>query len=239
VSDLDRRRVVEVLDGRTGRIVERYLDGLDLAEREAIQVVAMDPYEPYRTAVRRALPRARIVVDPFHMVRGANTALDAVRRERQRAAKEGTRRTGARDGRRRRWPKHLFGARHRLLRGRERLREPERASLCELFAHDPVLGQAWGLKEAFRAVYRASDRSDAERRLDAFLAEAGRSELSQFTAFARGVELWREEILADFEEPTTNGFAEGVINKIKVIKRRAYGLPSFDSFRQRVILACG
>jgi transposase len=46
-------------------------------------------------------------------------------------------------------------------------------------------------------------------------------------------------LLAFFEEPTTNGYAEGVINKVKVIKRRAYGLPTFQGFRQRVLIACG
>jgi transposase len=51
--------------------------------------------------------------------------------------------------------------------------------------------------------------------------------------------LWREELLAFFEEPTTNGYAEGVINKLKVIKRRAYGLSSFKGFRERVLIACG
>jgi transposase len=45
--------------------------------------------------------------------------------------------------------------------------------------------------------------------------------------------------LADLDDPTTNGYAEGVINKVKVIKRRAYGLPSFDGLRERVLLACG
>jgi transposase len=45
--------------------------------------------------------------------------------------------------------------------------------------------------------------------------------------------------LAYFDEPTTNGYAEGVINKVKVIKRRAYGLPSLASFRRRVLVACG
>jgi transposase len=36
------------------------------------------------------------------------------------------------------------------------------------------------------------------------------------------------------------GYAEGVINKVKVIKRRAYGLPTFDGFRERVLIAsCG
>jgi transposase len=56
---------------------------------------------------------------------------------------------------------------------------------------------------------------------------------------AVGVRQSRQELLANFEEPTTNGYAEGVINKVKVIKRRAYGLPSFASFRPRVLVACG
>jgi transposase len=50
--------------------------------------------------------------------------------------------------------------------------------------------------------------------------------------------LRRAELLAYFDEPTTNSYAEGVINKVTVIKRRAYGLPSFKGFRERVLLAC-
>ena len=49
----------------------------------------------------------------------------------------------------------------------------------------------------------------------------------------------REELLAYFDQPTTNGYAEGVINKAKVIKRRAYGLPTFHGFGKRVVIACG
>ena len=84
VSDLDRRGVVEVLDGRSRRRVERYLRSLPEGNRRAIEVVSIDPYEAYRQAIRNELPGARIVVDHFHLVRGANTALDSVRRERQR-----------------------------------------------------------------------------------------------------------------------------------------------------------
>jgi transposase len=84
VSDLDRGRVVEVLDGRSRRRVERYLRSLPERRRKAIEVVSIDPYEAYRQAIHNELPWARIVVDHFHLVRGANTALDSVRRERQR-----------------------------------------------------------------------------------------------------------------------------------------------------------
>lgn len=103
---------------------------------------------------------------------------------------------------------------------------------------EPLIAEAWGLKEAFRSVYKAPDRQEAERRLDHFLGAVDRAQLPAFTAFADGVRLWREELLAYFDEPTTNGYAEGVINNVKVIKRRAYGVPTFEGFRARVLLAC-
>jgi transposase len=101
-----------------------------------------------------------------------------------------------------------------------------------------LIAEAWGLKEAFRLMYRAPDRDQAERRLDQFLGAVDRAQLPAFTASADGIRLWRGELLAYFDEPTTNGYAEGVINKVNVIKRRAYGVPTFDGFRERVLLAC-
>jgi transposase len=238
VSDLDRRCVIEVLDGRDRRTVERWLAALPGEVRRGIEVVSIDPYDAYRYAIRAALPHARIVCDHFHLVRGANTALDAVRRERQREAKarrpKGVRRSGQHAG----WRPELYRARHRLLKARERLTERERRRLAELFERDPIIAEAWGLKERFRDVYRATDRIEAERRLELFLAAVDRAGLPAFDAFAKGIGLWRDELLAYFDEPTTNGYAEGVINKVKVIKRRAYGIPTFTAFRQRVLLAC-
>jgi transposase len=239
ISDLDRRRVVEVLDGRSRKVVARYLQGLPDQARTAIEVVSIDPYDAYRQAIRTELPGARIVCDRFHLVRGANTALDAVRRERQRQAGRRRPKGARRSGHLASWRPELYRARHRLLKARERLSEGERLRLCELFATDPVIGAAWGLKERFRAIYRAPDRQEAERRLDQFLDAVEREMLPAFSSFAVGVRQWREKLLAYFDEPTTNGYAEGVINKVKVIKRRAYGLPSFASFRHRVLVACG
>jgi transposase len=239
VTDLDRRRVVEVLDGRSRRRLERYLRSLPEPDREAIEVVSIDPYEAYRQAIRNELPGARIVVDHFHLVRGANTALDSVRRERQREhgrrRPKGTRRSGQSAT----WRQDLYRVRHRLLKARERLSERERRRLIALFEREPLIAEAWALKEAFRAIYKAPDRREAERQLELFLAAVERAQLPAFTAFAEGVRLWRAELLAYFDEPTTNGYAEGVINKVKVIKRRAYGIPSFDGFRERVLIACG
>jgi transposase len=95
------------------------------------------------------------------------------------------------------------------------------------------------LKEAFRAIYRSNSRTEAEEQLERFLAAVDRAAIPSFTALAEGIRLWREELLAYFDQPITNGYAEGVTNKIKVIKRRAYRLPTFNGFRQRVLVACG
>ncbi len=87
--------------------VERYLRSLPVEELAAIEVVSIDPYEAYRLAVQRALPQARIVCDPFHLVRGANTALDTVRRERQRLTGN-ERSKGARRAGRSIWTRELY-----------------------------------------------------------------------------------------------------------------------------------
>jgi transposase len=239
VSDLDRRRVIEVLDGARRKVIERWLAALPDHVRAGIEVVAIDPSNPYRQAIQTALPDARIICDRFHLIRGANTALDSVRRERQRQARAAARRRTRQSRPPDRWRPELYHARHRLLKARERLTSQDERRLAELFASDPMIAQAWALKEAFRSIYQATSRQHAEQRLDEFLAAVDRADLPPFHAFARTVRQWRTELLGYFDEPTTNGYAEGVINKVKVIKRRAYGLPTFTSFRKRILLACG
>jgi len=239
VCDPDRRRVVEVLEGRSRRVVEGYLRSLAPERRAAIEVVSIDPYDAYRQAVRAVLPGATVVCDPFHLVRGANEALDTVRRERQRGARSRWRTTTRKRASAQGWRQDLFYARHRLLRGSERLSFRDRQALCELFEREPLVAEAWGLKEAFRAIYRSSTRAEAEDRLERFLAAVERAAIPSFAAFAQGVRRWRAELLAYFDAPVTNGYAEGVINKVKVIKRRAYGLPTFAGFRRRILVACG
>jgi transposase len=75
VSDLDRLRVIEVLDGRSRRTVERYLRSFPEYQRKAIAVVSIGPFEAYRQAIRAALPEARIVADRFHLVRAPTRRL--------------------------------------------------------------------------------------------------------------------------------------------------------------------
>jgi transposase len=128
------------------------------------------------------------------------------------------------------WRRDLYRARHRLLKASEMLTERERRRLCALFEREPVIDEAWAPKEAFPSIIRAEDRHEAERRLDHFVAAVERAPLPTFTAFGEGIRVWPAELLAYFDEPTTNSYAKGVITNVKGTKRRAYGLPRLDDF---------
>jgi lysozyme len=213
--------------------------GLPAAIRAGIEVVSIDPYDAYRPGdpCRAAARKYRVRSLP-------------ARARRQRRAGCGAPRTPA--------PSKGSASQARAALAstpRGATSSTARATSCsrpanacasvsagrgsELFERDPILAEARGLKETFRDVYRANHRVEAERRVEGFLAAVDRAGLPAFDAFAKGIRLWRRELLAYIDEQTTNGYAEGVINKVKVIKRRAYGIPTFTAFRQRVLRACG
>ena len=84
---------------------------------------------------------------------------------------------------------------------------------------------------------RGSRSATATLRLHQWYEDAEESGLVVFAELVRTLRAWETEILNHFESRLTNGYAESITNK--VIKRRAYGCPNFDSFRRRVLLACG
>jgi transposase len=175
---------------------------------------ALHPFRPKRLLARSALRRPPGRGSTRFGASANATTGGAGRRARGARARA---LAGARD---------LYRVRQRLPGARERLTERERRRLCALFEREPLIAEAWALKQAFRSIYHAPDRHQAERRLDRFLAAVERAQLAAFTALADGVRLWRAEPLAYLDEPTTNRYAEGVINKIKPIKRRAHGRPA-------------
>ena len=222
ICNLVKREVMEVVEGRGKQRVEEYLDSL--SDPGMVKGVAMDMHEAFRQAVRMCLPRARIVVDKFHLVRHINGALDRVRSRLQ---------GGNRRGRR----QDLFKSRYTLLKGAERLTDWERTRLNQLFNHYPELERAWLLKERFRTWYKGRDRGPAEVELDALQRVISDTYLPEFTALLHTLANWREEILNYFDYPISNGFVEGKNNRIKTIKRMAYGYRNMDNFRLRILAA--
>jgi transposase len=131
----------------------------------------------------------------------------------------------------------LFRARYLLLRARERLTRTERTRLMTLLRCYPQLHRAWLLKEWFRAWYQGGSRATAEAALTRWEASVRNQGPAPFRALFPMLRLWREEILNYFDNPYTNGFLEGKNNRIKVIKRNAYGYRNSQNFRLRIMLS--
>lgn len=98
---------------------------------------------------------------------------------------------------------------------------------------------AWSLAWDMKRIYAAPDRATATLRLHQFDEDAEESGLVVFAELVRTLRTWETELLNHFDTRLTNGYAEGITNRVKVIKRRAYGCPNFRSFRRRVLLPCG
>jgi transposase len=103
----------------------------------------------------------------------------------------------------------------------------------------PEIAAAWHVKETFAAIYETSDRAEAERRLDAWAEMVHRLGLEEFTNAWRTLQWWRDPILNYFDDRITNAFAEGMTNKIKVMKRRSYGFRNERRYVAKVLATRG
>jgi transposase len=238
-SDPEQGITFDLAAGRAmGSALEGFLRMGDEA-RAGIETVVMDCHWPYRHAVEQLLPHARIVADKFHVIRVVDAAAHRVRIRTAR-----TRRPRGRDGGRSRqhnprFNKLLWANRWTFMKRAHKLTDRDRVALVAMFDLGPEIAIAWILKEDFAAIYDAPDRAEGERRLDAWIEDVDASGLQELKDAWRTLQWWRDQILNHLDDPITNGFAEGITNKIKVMKRRSYGFRNDRRYRQKVLLACG
>ncbi len=209
--DLESKDSVAFISGERQVDVQKMLERH--ASREAVRAVSIDLSEPLRQAVEMVLPDALVVADKFHVVALAGRALHEVHGEKRRR-----------------------GSVARLLqRGSERLTPTERERVVEALTNDPELARAWGLKEGLRAVYRKRRYEDAQAALGRWVTEAQASGLRPFQRAGTTIEKWKKEMLNYWCYPITNALVEGKHNRIKTLKRRAYGYRNDRSFLLRVL----
>lgn len=239
-SDPERGALLDLIEGRGKGAVFAGLVAMSDQVRAGIETVVMDCHWPFRHAIEEALPRARIVVDKFHIIRAVDAAAQRVRR------RLGKRRYSQRIGHaggiaRQHHPANnptIFRARWLFMKRADKLSETEREWLWEVFeASVDELRLAWVLKELFASIYEAPDRLEAERRLNEWIDAITRAGIPEFLNTWRTLQWWREQILNYFDDRVTNAFAEGVTNSIKVLKRRSYGFRNPVRYRQKVLLS--
>lgn len=231
VLDHDSGHVVWVSEGaREKTSLDGFLDALGPRRQGAIEAVSIDMAPGYYEALRKRLPGARLCIDPFHVVKLANRALERQRRLQWRL--HSGRKLTARD----RW---LSGVRWMLLTGAERHSERQQQLLTELESANYDLYRAFLLKEQLRALYQLPDQQQAPALLDAWLEAASGSGLVHFERLAATLTRFRTGILAAIELGLSNGRLEGLNSRVRLISHRSYGFHSATALIALVYLCCG
>ena len=214
------RYMTVVIDYLTGRVVwmskdrkketlDAFFAGMSDEQKQQLEAIAMDMWQPYIASVQEAVRHVKIVFDLFHVVAGFNKVIDKVRiSEKAKAAEE---------------HKDVFlGAKYLLLKRNVR-KKKHRQHLKHLLELNEMLSKVMVLRDALPRIWRYRHPWYAARALDDWCGLARAVGHPAVTAFAGMLERHRQGIMNHCKYPIHTSKLEGVNNKIKVIKRDAYG----------------
>jgi transposase len=215
------KRVLWVGRGRSRESIRPFFELLGEEGRKRLVAVAMDMNGAYAEEVRAQCPNAEIVYDLFHVVaKYGREVIDRVRVD------EANRLRHDKKAR-----KVVKGARWLLLRNRENIRkESDRIRLDELLRANRKLMTVYVLKDDLKHLWQQTDENTALGFWQQWYARAIRSRIEPLKKFARNLKRYLRGILAHCWWPLHTSLLEGINNKIKVIKRMAYGFRDDDYF---------
>ena len=220
---LTNPRKQEVLD----ILPERTIEGLSayfstFKDRNKVKYVVMDMSNLFRSMAKNCFPKAQIIADKYHVYRQVQWAFEDVRKQEQKKFATSRRR-------------YFKRSRTLLLKGQENLSEEEFEQVSQMLSVSKALAQAYYLLHEFRNIMKSKTKEEAKSKLSAWYMHVGVTELNRFKKCVNTFVDWNEEILNAFETGLTNGYTEGCNNRIKVLKRNAYGVRNFDRFRKRIL----
>jgi transposase len=220
--------ILGVLPGHEKAVIVEYLRLIPRRILQAIQAVCCDLWEAYIEAVREEIPTARIVADRFHVARHYRDAADEIRKtELLRLKKELPKEEY----------KKLNGSFRAFRKNAKDLNKEERKVLRSFFEYSPCAKQVYDFREEFTAIYDMNfSKKQAEAKFLHWISQVEKSGLLCFDTFIRLLRHWWEEITNFFVHRENSGFVEGFNNKVKVLKRRCYGIFNLTHLFQRIYL---
>jgi transposase len=224
----DTGRVVWAEEGRSKETLRHFFQEIGPERCEQIAAVSMDMTSIYREATREMVPDAVICLDPFHVMKWVNEALDLVYRD---TPVHGLKETFSGFEWRR--------TRTALRTGAEHLNQDQQGRVKRLRRRRYRLWRAWELKEQFRDLYRLVDPGDARAYLKAWCTAALRSRIRQFRNLVRRIRKHFDGIAAAVEWGLSNSRVEGVNGKIRLINNRAHGHRSAEGLIGAIYLNLG
>ena len=226
LDEADQVRVLAILPDRRKQTVLDFLNGMPDRFKQQVRRVCSDMYDGFINAAKEALPDADVVIDRFHVAKHYNKGVDDLRKATLRNLKQTL-------------PEEQYAKLKGLMwpfrRHVQDLKEGQLEQLVDLFLYAPELKQAWLLRHELFMIYETHQSPEqAELKFDAWIQKARDSGLDCFDGFIQLFEKSRTDILTYFDGRHTSGFVEGLNNKLKVIKRRCFGLLDAGKLFQRI-----
>lgn len=224
IMDLEGGAVVFVGDGKGADALKPFWKRL-WPSKAKIEAVAMDMSAAYRGAVMTHLPKAKIVFDHFHVIKLFNDKLSDLRRELYREATD-VMQKGV-----------LKGTRWLLLKNPDNLdaEKDEKRRLEEALALNKPLATAYYLKDDLRRFWDQPGKAFATTFLDGWIRRAAASGIKVLQQMAKTLAAHRSGLLAYYDVMISSGPMEGTNNKIKTMKRQAYGFRDMEFFKLKIL----
>ncbi len=233
IVDVARGQLLDMVPGRTADGPARWLLRRPQSWLTAVRWAVLDLSGPYRAAYDTAVPDAKQVADPFHVVRLANTALDEVRRRVQNQTL----------GHRGHAHDPLYRARKLLVSASENITDNGRTRLRGLLdAGDPYgeVRDAWHAKETLRSIYDIADAEVGAATVNQLAQDLQDPAMPpEINRLGRTISNWRHQIANWHAARVTNAATEAANNLIKRVKRVAFGFTNFNNYRIRALLYAG
>jgi transposase len=221
-------KVLAVLPDRKKQTVKQFLERMPRRVKRAIRTVCTDMYEGFIQAVKEVLGKAQVVIDRYHVAKLYRAGADRLRTQEMRRLKQELPKADYAQVKGAMWPFRKKAA---------DLEVEEQELLTRLFTYSPTLQQAYEYREQLTGIFDAPlSKEAAIRQLTDWQRRVRASGLSCYDGFLQTLEKWMEEISNYFLARHNSGFVEGLNNKIKVLKRRCYGIFNLSHLFQRLFL---
>ena len=231
VVDTDKKMIVWNEKGRKSEVLDKYYKGIGEENCKKIESVAMDGARTYISSTEKYAVNALIVIDRFHLMKKLNDAVDTVRKEQLKIGHKNE-------------DEELIELTHckqrfLLLKKKDGLTDKQKEFLTRLCKINEPIFKAMLLKESFLGIYECLTVEKANDYLTTWIENALKSELQVFKEIAKSFTDKFHYILNWFRCKISSAISEGINNKIKRLKRMAYGYKDIEYFKLKIHQHCG
>ncbi len=229
-SRLDGKIIIlSVIKGREKADIKEFFRSIPKRKRKTIAAVCCDMYDGYINAAKEVFDKSiPVVADRFHVAKLYRKGLVAIRKKelarlRKELSKEGY--------------QLLKPAITILVKKKECYSREDKIILEQLFKYSPAIKAAYRFAKQLTSIFNTKHRkSTAIQKIQEWVDEVESSDVTCFNGFIKTLNKYEEEISNYFINRNTSGFVEGFNNKLKVMKRRCYGIFNVKHFFQRLFL---